>query len=251
MQIRAMARNVVLSRPCVRLYAAYLSRTEPSSQSNESDILYELATDCQVDNSFVEFGFHPREYNCVKLTRSGFKGLLIDGDPQTVRLARHLLPSSVRVECSFLTVDNLNPVRDAFDSIGVLSVDVDGVDYWLLKSLLPAKPAIVCVEYNASFGLRPITVPYSASFLRHAAHPSGWYHGASLTALESLMRDNYLLHSVSESGANAIFVRKDLGLPGSSAETLYRENSLRNQWSGVSASEQWRVICDLPYVTVA
>ena len=36
--------------------------------------------------------------------------------------------------------------------LGVLSVDIDGNDYWILKKLLiHFKPEIICVEYNASF----------------------------------------------------------------------------------------------------
>jgi hypothetical protein len=250
MSIKSVLKSITLSPPFVKLYASYLSRRLPQSQGDEADILMHLAQQFNVPHSFVEFGFHPCEYNCLNLSTIGFDGLLIDGDDSTVRLARCLLPKNVRVECKFLTIDNLDLIEEFRPDLGVLSIDVDGVDYWLTKALLPLRPAIVCVEYNASFGLRPITVPYKQTFDRHEEHSSGWYHGASLTAFTSLMKRDYTLHAVSRLGGNAIFVRRELGASESTPRELFRENSLRNSWAKNTASDQWNRICDLPYLQV-
>jgi hypothetical protein len=108
----------------------------------------------------------------------------------------------------------------------------------------------VIVEYNASLGLRPLTVPYDRTFERHAKHPSGWYHGASITALHTLCaRSGYRLVAVSDSGVNVFFMREAArSLEPSEA---YRQNRLRNGWSSTTAPQQWQTICDLPFVTVA
>jgi len=218
--------------------------TGKKSQSDEAAILRELSRG--VPTTFVEFGFHPSEFNCVGLTE--FSGLLIDGDATSVQVAKIVLPRRIRAVTSFLTLDNLDLVRNAFPELGVLSIDVDGNDYWFLEALLPLRPHVVAVEYNASFGLRPVTVPYDAAFDRHIKHPSGWYHGASLTALTSLCeRYDMKMVAVSEAGTNAFFVRGSRSEPRLSNEGAYRENSLRNRWSGTTAAQQWERIQHLPF----
>jgi len=250
MSFRSLLKPLALASPFVRFYAPLVSGRSPRSQGDEAEILLRLSRQFKTPRNFVEFGFHPLEYNCWKLSEDGFDGLLIDGDSSTIRLARYLLPKNVQAECRFLTVENLDLIANFRPAIGVLSIDVDGMDYWLTKTLLPVRPAIVCVEYNASLGLRPITVPYKAEFDRHVEHRTGWYHGASLSAFYSLLCGEYDLHAVSSTGSNAIFVRRDLGASGSLPHELYRESSLRNSWSGLGAEQQWESICNLQYVTV-
>jgi hypothetical protein len=230
-------------------FAYRLARTLASrrSQSNEAAILSTLSRG--VPKTFVEFGFHPSEFNCVSL--SGFSGLLIDGDATSVRVANLALPRRLRAVQSFLTLDNLDVVRNAFPALGVLSIDVDGNDYWFLQALLPLRPHVVAVEYNGTFGLRSITVPYDAAFERHLKHPSGWYHGASLAALSSLCeRHDMKLVAVSEAGTNAFFVRQDRPEPRLSIQSAYKENALRNQRSGTTAAQQWERIKHMPFESV-
>jgi hypothetical protein len=217
------------------------------SQSDESAILRSLAINCP--KTFVEFGFHPTEYNCIGL--KDFSGLLIDGDPSTVKLARALLPQRVQVEHRFLTLGNLDIVRNRFAELGVLSIDVDGNDYWFLEALLGSAPHVISVEYNASLGREAITVPYDATFERHTKHPSGWYHGASLLAITRLCgRHSFKLVRVASGGANAFFVRADSPLPALNPLVAYRENTLRNRWSSTTALEQWERIKNMPFIAV-
>lgn len=217
------------------------------SQSNEAAILVELSRG--VPSTFVEFGFHPSEFNCAGLV--GFSGLLIDGDTTSVRVANLCFPRRVRAVRSFLTLENLDLVRNAFPELGVLSIDVDGNDYWFLDALLPLRPHVVAVEYNASLGRHSITVPYDAGFERHAKHESGWYHGASLTALAAVCeRHGMKLVSVSEAGTNAFFIRSERPAPRLACEGAYRENAIRNQRSGSTAAQQWERIRHMPFVSV-
>jgi len=74
-------------------------------------------------------------------------------------------------------------------------------------------PRVVIIEFNASFGpTRSGTVPYHPSFDRYANHNSGWYHGASLTALTKLAtKMGCLLAGCESSGANAAFIRRNAG----------------------------------------
>jgi len=110
-----------------------------------------------------------------------------------------------------------------FDAdLGVLSIDVDGNDYWIFEAITAVRPRLLILEYNALFGAeRNISVPYDASFEKFAAHRSGLYFGASLGALESLARrKGYGLVATENSGVNAFFVRTDLLGRGLDARTV-------------------------------
>ena len=99
--------------------------------------------------------------------------------------------------------------------IDLLSIDVDGNDYWLWKAISSISPRVVIAEYNASFGPdRAVTVPYDRSFDRHQKHPSGFYHSMSLAAAEKLAAaKGYSLIGCEDAGVNALFVRKDQAGP--------------------------------------
>jgi hypothetical protein len=230
--------NAVLRRIYYRI-----QMLRAKGQSDESDIISRLAT--SAPRTFVEFGFHPVQFNCAFLAKDDrWQGLLIDGNEQQISDAAVLLPSRLRIVQRFLTRKNLGFIKSAFEQIGILSIDVDGNDYWFLQELIDTKPAVICVEYNSSFGLEPITVPYDPLFDRHEKHPRGWYHGASLTALAKLCANHgYGLAAISDAGANAFFTRDGMLDP----EHAWKPSVLRQQYSGSSHDEQWRAVKDLPF----
>jgi len=237
--------NLLKKSPARYLYHRIKALHGGAGQSDEADILVGLARACP--QTFLEFGFHPTEYNCIGL--ADFSGLLIDGDPGIVRLARAILPKRIEVREQFLTLESLNSVASYHAELGVLSIDVDGNDYWFLEALMPTRPHVIAVEYNASFLSAPLTVPYDPTFERHHKSPNGWYHGASLSALVKLCdKHDFKLVAVAEAGANAFFVRQENSLPAIDPTAAYRENRLRNRWSGTTATEQWSHIRHLPFV---
>jgi len=241
MNPRRAIKAILATPPLVGVYARYLSRRSPKSQTDESVLLRQIVGAHNIPRSFVEFGFHAKEFNCSALT-GDFDGLLIDGNHATVALATSLLPRKISAVNRLLDLDNLNVILDYCEGkpFGVLSVDVDGNDCWFVERLIALKPAVIVAEYNASLGLRPITVPYSPIFDRHAEHKSGWYHGASLTALHGLCASRgYSLAAVSAGGCNAFFLRNDLKGSDLAPASAYRKNTLRNQWSKSTAAQQW------------
>jgi hypothetical protein len=216
------------------------------AQSDEPLIIDRLAA--SAPRTFIEFGFHPVEFNCASLARDGdWQGLLIDGNARQVSDAIALLPSRLKIVQRFLTLDNIDFIKSAFPAIGVLSIDVDGNDYWLLKALIETRPAVISVEYNSSFGLEAVSVPYDPAFDRHEKHPSGWYHGASLTALCKLCRPHgYGLAAVSAAGANAFFTASGRLDPASA----WRPNAFREKYSHVGHDAQWQAVKALPFINV-
>jgi len=240
--MREFVRNNTALR---RLYYRY-RLLRPSSEADERQILSKLTE--AAPRTFVEFGFHPIEFNCVEFARNPeWSGLLIDGSRRQVDDARALWPARIEFVESFLTLDNLDFIRQHFPRLGVLSIDVDGNDYWFLKALIDTSPAVISVEYNSTLGFEPVTVPYDPSFDRHQKHPRGWYHGASLTALAKLCEQHgYGLAAGSNGSCNAFFTRTGTLRP----EDVWKPKTLRAQLSGIPHERQWDEIKDLPFVTV-
>lgn len=128
---------------------------------------------------------------------------------------------------AFVTRENIDQLLEengVTGEIGLLSIDIDGMDYWVWKAIEVVDPAIVVIEYNYRFGSEDaVTVPYRPDFDRREAHHSILYYGASLEALAELGREKgYALVGVESHGLNAFFVRRDL-LPDTLREVTAAE----------------------------
>lgn len=231
--------------PLRRLYYRYRLARSATSQDDTHELIAALSKNSP--KTFVEFGFHPTEFNCILLARDPkWTGLLIDGEDYAPD-AERLFHRGVQGQQAFLTLDNIDMVRRAFRELGVLSIDVDGNDYWFLKALIDIEPSLICTEYNSSFGFEPITVPYDPDFDRATTHPRGWYHGASLTALAKLCASHgYGLAAVSSSGTNALFSRDGQLDP----EMAWKPSVLRYRYSGIPHERQWQSLKEMPFETV-
>lgn len=95
--------------------------------------------------------------------------------------------------------------------IGLLSTDIDGVDYWVLEKIT-SEADIIIVEFNDFLGDLPVSVPYSPDFSRFTASPHGSYWGASLSAFRYLLEARgYIFTGTNRLGVNAFFVHADHG----------------------------------------
>ena len=228
------------------------------SQSNEQALLEHLLRDVSVPHTFCEFGFDANEFNCAHLVAAGWRGVLIDGDARKVTAAQSLFPRRITALQAYLYRENVYDIISRHfppHTLGVLSIDVDGNDYWFLECLLPLQPGVIVCEYSASFLHEAITVPYEAQFDRHANHPRGFYHGASLSALTALsVHHGYDLIGVSDGGLNAIFRRHDL-CPGQTSldpVCAYRPNLLRAHYNpDMTPEQQWESLQHLPLLRVS
>ena len=168
---------------------------------------------------FVEFGVGDyRESNTrLLLHLRNWRGLVMDGSADhisDIRSQDMYWRHDLTAKCAFIDRDSINHliVDAGFNGgIGLLSVDIDGNDYWVWQAIDVVSPAIVICEYNAVFGDRyQLTVPYQADFQRTRAHHSNLYFGASLSALIDLAgRKGYTFVGTNSNGCNAFFVRND------------------------------------------
>lgn len=176
-----------------------------------------------IDRSFVEFGVenYGEANTRFLLQNRGWRGLIMDGSASHMAHVRsetlHWMFDLVAVD-SFVTAENINDlIRDNgfAGDLGILSVDIDGNDYWVLKAIDCVRPALLITEFNGVFGDRhAMTVPYKPDFERLAAHHSGQYFGASIRAMVELAAEKgFRFLGTNSNGVNAFFVREDLAEP--------------------------------------
>ena len=173
-----------------------------------------------IPETFVEFGVADyRESNTrLLLNLRNWRGFVMDGSSEHINNIKSQNVSwrhDLTTNCAFIDKDNINQLIGASGmsgDIGLLSVDIDGNDYWVWQAINVVNPAIVICEYNATFGdIHQISVPYKASFQRTNAHHSNLYFGASLPALIELgLQKGYVFVGTNSNGCNAFFVQKDI-----------------------------------------
>lgn len=207
------------------------------SQNDEDGIIQEIfARIGTSDKRFIEFGVQDGlESNCHYLLFQGWSGLWIEGDPEfcdkiQLKFRPVIESGQLGLVNAFITRDNINQVISEAGYQGeldLLSIDIDGNDYYVWESIEVIRPRVVIIEYNGKF---PPDCQWKQAYYEfHAWDGSDW-HGASLKALELLGdQKGYQLVGTNIQGANAFFVRKDLTgdlfIEPPTAEALY--NPLR------------------------
>jgi len=210
------------------------------SQWGEDGIVQYLLSRIDVGRKvFVEFGVQNYLESTTRflLVNNNWSGLVIDGGEEYIQYIRNdpiYWQYNLKSECAFITKDNINSLiskNGIRGEIGLLSVDIDGNDYWVWEAIDVVQPVLTVVEYNARFGPEAsVSIPYSADFVRARAHPSMLYFGASLQALCHLgRRKGYAFVGCNTAGNNAFFVRKDR-LPADMRELSAAEGFVRNQF---------------------
>lgn len=213
---------------------------------------------------FVEFGAEQYvEANGKFLVMNdNWRGLLIDGSEKNIARIRNnpiFWMHDLTAIAAFVDARNINELISEAGfagTIGLLSIDIDGMDYWVWDSISVVDPVIVIAEYNSVFGSgRAVTVPYDSRFYRRAAHYSDLYFGCSLKALEIVGRKKgYALVGSNSAGNNAFFVKRERlnGQPELTAEQAYVESRFRESvdrsgnFTYLSGSARLREISDMP-----
>ncbi|MBL7732211.1 MAG: hypothetical protein JNM88_13610 [Chitinophagaceae bacterium] len=164
--------------------------------------------------------------NCAMLAvQLGWEGVFIDKNKRQLAVGRHFYGSlSTANKLSFTeaavtpaTINQLATSRQA----GVLSIDIDGNDYWIWKALDAIQPEVVIIEAKVEFGQRNCVVPEGPGN-HHAVDPM--YNGASVEALTRLGRSKgYKLAGANKQGYNLFFVKQHHPLPEVSAASVLND----------------------------
>ncbi len=188
------------------------------SQSEEDGLIHEIFRRIgEGSRTFVEVGTEGgQETNTAALLLNGWRGAWIEADLPEVEIIRTQLghycdTGALKTVDAFVTRENINELLRGCTPAGelsLLSIDVDGNDYWIWEAIDCVQPRAVIIEYNATWRPPlPFVVPYDRAFRWDGSN----YFGASLAAFERLgERKGYKLVGCCFSGVNAFFVREDL-----------------------------------------
>ena len=169
------------------------ARVQTFSQSGEDGIIAEIFRRIgEGDRQFIEIGVGDGlENNTAALLVRGWSGCWLECDARSVRKIRRRFSSLLqarslkvaRCRVTAQTVDSLLQKLGAPVRPDLLSIDIDGHDYWVWESIRSLRPRVVVIEYNASFP--PPTRWVMAPSRRHRWRGTT-YRGASLASLVEL-----------------------------------------------------------------
>ena len=238
------------------------------SQNNEDGLIQYIINHTVIPRKcFIEFGVESYLESNTRflLLHNCWNGFVMDGSSDYMNKLRKqniYWQRNINSKGVFITKENINSLIEEsqlLGNIGLLSVDIDGNDYWVLKAIKCIEPQILICEYNPIFGSKEkVSIPYRPNFFRTSAHYSNLYWGASLSAFTHLANTRgYKLVCVNNVGNNAFFVKRCASdLPEISVDEAWREPSFResrNPNGGLtflSMSDGRLLLGDMPVVDV-
>lgn len=190
------------------------------------------------------------------IVNHGWTGFLFDGNAGYVARGQRFFGEHPDTSLhppafthAWITVENINATLAASGvsgDIDLLSLDIDGMDYWIWRAIDRIRPRVVVCETNNTTPIgAAITVPYQPDFV--CTTPD--YFGASLLAMTQLARSKgYRLVGTHRYGFNAFFVRQGLG------EAFFPEVAveacLNHPYAVAARQQRWPAVSRLPWVTV-
>lgn len=191
------------------------------SQFNEDGIIQFLINNLDIKNKeFIEIGVENFEEANTRflLQNNCWKGLIIDSLKENINFIKkqtYYWRYQLEAEDVFITKENVNNIIKKYDfkqNIGLLSIDIDGNDYWVWDAISSINPDILIIEYNSLFGSeKSLTIKYDKNFVRPNRGIYKCLYGASLKALTNLSeKKGYSLVAVNSNGNNAFYVRNEL-----------------------------------------
>ncbi len=213
----ARRHRVVGSDPAVEAAPSALTGLELRgySQNGEDGVLAEILRRIGAPSRFfVEFGVESgAEGNCVYLADvAGWDGLFMEADDRMFSaLARkYQARPGIRTIQALVTAENIETLlteAEVPEEPDVMSIDVDGQDYWIFEALEQYRPRVVVIEYNSALDPhRRLVQPRDLTAWDGTA-----YFGASLGAIRQLAEGKgYRLVHAELAGVNAFLVREEL-----------------------------------------
>jgi len=189
------------------------------SQNGEDGIIDYLIHKLNIGNkNFVEIGVgNYRESNTRFLYNTYHpKGLIIDYiDDMKNKVKKHVnfWKGDLRICNQKIDSENILDLlnKNCDYEIDLFSIDIDSIDYWIIKKLKNNISKIFVAEYNPVFGAElEVTVPNISGFERSKYHYSYLCYGMSLKALINLMdQKGYYFIGTNLQKINAFFISKE------------------------------------------
>jgi hypothetical protein len=186
------------------------------SQGDEDGLTLEIIKRLGIKNgTFAELGVgNGLENNTLILLASGWRGVWIGGE--NLAFNHRLNLKRFRFLKAWVSLENVTDlIRGGLESIGiraldVLSLDLDGNDYYLAREILSAGilPKLFILEYNAKF---PPPIKWKIEYDVNHLWDVTDYQGASLASFAELLSEfSYtLICCNAATGANAFFIKNE------------------------------------------
>ena len=190
------------------------------------------------------------------IVNHGWWGFLIDGNETNVERGNEFFSSlkdtwlyPPKFICAWITAENVNNVLRSMGvegPIDLLSLDIDGMDYWVWKAIDCIQPRIVVCETQNIIGPEDaLTVPYDPDFIATTQD----YQGASLAAMTKLAKTKgYRLIGTHRFGFNAFYIKEEIA--GELFPTVSVEGCLQDPYTLASRAKRWPKVRDLKWERV-
>jgi len=189
------------------------------SQNGEDGIIDYLINQLKItDPNFIEIGVGDYEEANSRFLYEKYhrNGLIIDCENNLKKKVLSNINSwkgNINIVEEFVTSENIqNILKQNVDfEVDIFSLDVDGIDYWLVEKISDNFSKIFISEYNGVFGDKfDISVPNISDFNRSNYHYSTLCYGMSLRALIRIMKlKGYYFVGTNSLRNNAFFVNNE------------------------------------------
>jgi len=179
------------------------------SQNGEDGIIMSILENIDVpEKYYVEFGVqNGMQRNTRYLqARHGWHGLLLDGGFENPEINLHM---------EFIAEETIVDLFQKYavpKNLGLLSVDIDSYDFWVLKNILEAgyKPAIIVTEVNSQAAPGMYTIAPANVTGQPYISPGAFEFGATPELFAALgKRHGYVMVHCESHGVNCFQVRAD------------------------------------------
>lgn len=195
------------------------------------------------------------------IVNHGYTGYLFDGDKSNVEVAtrffrskKDCLLSEPAIRQAWITRDNINQLLREIGATGevdLLSLDMDGNDYYIWEAIAEINPRLCVFETQDIIpGDRSLTIPYDPAFYcwnKPGAEKD--FRSVSLLAMKKLSEaKGYRMIGAHRHGFNVFFLRNDIGqelFPAVSIEQIHD-----NPWTRYGQRERWPLVKDMNWLEV-
>ena len=253
-----------------RMYLQYQQWFQEGKKINIDDTGYRVFSQFEEDGKLM-FIFAAIGMTCKRFVEIGaddgvnsnsanlyfnfdWEGLFIDGNSTAISRGKYFYNKyphpwfyKPKFQEAKVTRENINSIleKNGFTGeVGLLSIDIDGNDYWIWDRIDVMNPQVVIIETHIEFGLNNIVVPYDPEYVYPGKHPV--YHGASPIAMVKLgKKKGYRLVGANELGFNFIFVREDLVndlIPEKTVEDVLKHPSVKECYKKFEPVKDWEYV---------
>ena len=190
------------------------------SQNGEDGILDYLLYQLKIEKpKYIEIGVGDYTESNTRFIfeRCSPKGTVVDcleNLEEKIKKNFSLWKSELKIVNDFVNPNNIIKIMreaDTLNNLDIFSLDIDGIDYWILKELPKDFSKIAIVEFNPIFGKNlKVSVPNIINFDRKKYHYSNLCFGMSLQAAIEIMNEkNFYFVGTNLLRNNAFFVSKN------------------------------------------